>query len=297
MRHSKTAVLVTVSLLLATGLFLSWPDDTRRGQDQLGGQVQTGSKPTADSAEPAADDPSAKTSPGASIPEIVIDWEDQGFDWSGVSPEVLREYQEDAQAVLKDKYRYLFDRLELSEQQQAAVVDYMAYVTVVESEITTADGHKSAESVDEFERRSKLGEIVGADNMSEFLALEEKLRSYSRVMEMDASLRLEELEMSESQRNRMVDVLERVRRNYVAPEITAEMGSIEYAEQLLAQTHEKERLTLELAPSVLSDDQVAHLHDMYEQRSYQRLSFLEQQKDILERDPDALVLPGFPIGN
>jgi hypothetical protein len=130
------------------------------------------------------------------------------------------------------------------------------------------------------ERYDRIAAAIGDHKLVEFLALHENIRAYWETTQIARLLRRKDLPLTETQREGMFNILVEVHTRYPFEEPPAELDrqSDEYMEQMLTQTDDVDRHVVELAPSVLSPTQAAHLFNAYDFMSRDRRSDVERQK-------------------
>jgi hypothetical protein len=181
-------------------------------------------------------------------------------------------------------YSLLFEDLALTSQEEETLLSFL-----IESQIagaTTRDSRGGA--MNEDERSSRIAAIIGDTKVQEFLALERNLATYSDMGRVKFVLEQNGVPLADTQRRELFDLLLGLRAEYetMLRPSDAQPASIESFEYRLAQIDEYERHVMELAPSVLSPQQVVYLHEHYQDMSYRRGYALEFVKKKRVDDPD-----------
>ena len=188
-------------------------------------------------------------------------------------------------------YSLLIDELELTPEEKEALISML-----IEDRIaSTHTEYSRGQAIDEQERATRIAAIIGESKLQKFLALERDLPAYGEVQKIAAMLDRNDAPLSNSQRDEMLKTLIEVRNQYDTPRLYVKPSGIEHLENRLHQIKERERHVMELAPSVLSSEQVTYLFEQYEYLSYRRADSLESQKEAIA-NPDVDDLPmHFPL--
>lgn len=183
--------------------------------------------------------------------------------------------REEATRSVSEAYSLLFDHLELDSREKddlfsLLVEDYIA---------STWTEYKRGETIDKEDQSKRIAAIIGEDKLQEFRALEQNIGSYWEVQKISSLFERNGVPITGTQRDKLLTILiETKSQNKPKPPLDAERRSIEYLEYRLSQMDEYQRHVLELAPSVLSPEQVVLLFEQYQYMSYQRADALELQK-------------------
>jgi hypothetical protein len=179
-------------------------------------------------------------------------------------------------------YSLVFEDLALTPQEEETLLSFLI------------DSHIDGTTMNEYERSNRIAAIIGDTKLQEFLALERNLAAYSDIRQIKFVLEQNGVPLADTQRRELFDIVLGLRAQYetMLRPSDAQPASIESLEYRLAQIGEYERHVMELAPSVLSSQQVVYLHEHYEYMSYQRDHALEFVKKRRVDNPDApLVYP------
>jgi hypothetical protein len=181
-------------------------------------------------------------------------------------------------------YSLLFTHLGLTAQEKDALLAFLVEVQLAGTDATyRRDGtiyRHRGEKMDPDERANRIAVIIGDAKLEQFLTLERSLASYSEAGSIAALLKTRGAPVNDTQRDGLFRVLVETRDQYLTttPLSDLETKSLEHLEQLLTQINEYERHVMELAPSVLSADQVVYLHERYQYMAYRRADALELQR-------------------
>ena len=213
---------------------------------------------------------------GNTAPESVLPGDITAPELKRVREKVVR----DADRI----YSLLFAHLGLTAQEKDALLAFLVEVQLAGTDAGyRRDGtiyRHRAEKMDPDERANRIAVIIGDPKLEQFLTLERNLLSYSEAGSIAALLQTRGAPVNDTQRDGLFRVLVETRDQYLktAPLSDLETKSLEHLEQLLAQINEYERHVVELAPSVLSQDQVVYLHERYQNMAYRRADALELQR-------------------
>ena len=157
-----------------------------------------------------------------------------------------------------------------------------------------APGHRirAGGTISAQERSDRIADLIGDPKLQEFLALESNLVAYSESQRIALLLQRNSVPLTQTQREGLFDILVGVRDWYQAP--PAKIESIEQLEQFLIQLDEYERHVVELAPSVLSANQVVHLFERYQRGSRLRADALALQRKFRAEHPGEEVALFYP---
>ena len=187
--------------------------------------------------------------------------------------------RQQAMRDIQAAYSLLFEDLDLPTQEQA---DLVALLAQMQSEgAWTSDTR--GRTISAQERSDRIADLIGDPKLQEFLALESNLVAYSESQRIALLLQRNSVPLTQTQREGLFDILVGVRDWYQAP--PAKIESIEQLEQFLIQLDEYERHVVELAPSVLSANQVVHLFERYQRGSRLRADALALQRKFRAEHP------------
>lgn len=195
-------------------------------------------------------------------------------------------WREEATQAVRDSYALLLEDLDLTAREKDALLALLIEIQVAGA--TTPYTH--GRSMNEHERSDRIATIIGDGKLQEFLALERSVAAYAEVQKIGAVLRQNDAPLTGTQREGLLKILVQMRDEYPAPALD---NSIESLERALAQKDEYQRHVTELAPSVLSPNQVTYMFEQYQYMSYQRATALEVQKQWRADHPGEEGLPLF----
>ncbi len=186
-----------------------------------------------------------------------------------------KEDREESIRLVQKNYSPIFEQLDLTAEEKDALSDLFVEVyTVGRTSSYTKD-----ERIDEQERLNRIEEIIGFARMQELLSLERNIPQYREIERIDAMLQAKEAPLTDGQRDRMLEILIDVRGSEKAvADPKAKPSTMDALESQLAEMDEYDRLVLELAPSVLTSEQVEYLFERYQNQSYRRAAVMEMQK-------------------
>ena len=197
--------------------------------------------------------------------------------------DALKWARENATRLVRRNYAVLLERLELTTQQQDALLalltqDLLGTAYTYDHGTIVRQGAKRSEE----DRSKDIATIIGDLKLKEFLALERNLTAYSEASRIASLLEQNGVPTTSSQRDKLVTILAETRNQYIGAVTTKatdqEGRSLEYLEKELAKYSEYERHVVELAPAVLTPEQVVYLDKQYQYLSNQRANSLEQQR-------------------
>ena len=199
--------------------------------------------------------------------------------------------RETATQEVPKSYPLILANLDLNQSEKDALISFLIEDYIA----TTRTRYSSGEGIDEPERSNRLAAIIGDSKLQQFLALEHNLNEYRELHRVQSMLQKVDVPLTDKQRDGLLEILVDVReQDRAMPGVVAERNSIEPLEQTLAQIDEYERLVMELAPGVLSPEQVQYLFKRFETLSYRRADSLEAQKQARADNPTAELHLGYP---
>lgn len=190
---------------------------------------------------------------------------------------------------VRDSYSLLLDGLDLARQEAEELLSYLVDVRIARATIFGRGGTiQQGRTIGEDERSSRIAAIIGSPKLQRFLALEHNLVSYSETRRLESMLESEGVPLTEAQRDGLFDILAATRNREYAPLPSGQLDpySLEQLERTLMRMDERDRHLIQLAPSVLSPQQVVHLHARYQDCSYERADALERQKSRRAADSE-----------
>lgn len=169
-------------------------------------------------------------------------------------------------------YSPLIAELGLTPREEKALISLL-----IEDRIAaTWTPYKDGEPWTREERADKIVAIIGDAGLQEFQALvDRKLPAYGRMLNVKDLLQHYDVPLTDSQHDGLLKILIRVQEQY-GTRPPSGVGQ-ERLENTLAHLDEFQRHVLELAPSVLSAEQVRYLFEQYQHMSYERAAALERQ--------------------
>jgi hypothetical protein len=195
---------------------------------------------------------------------------------------VMAELRKQSLQNIRQWYSFLLDDLGLTPQQREDAVAVLAELQVDGVSLYGQEGEfqKRGRTVGPEERHERIAAAIGERKLDEFLVLEVNLGSYSETQQIASLLRRKDVPLTEKQRDGVFEIVVDVRNRYpiTQPPANIDSRSLEYIEHTLAQLDDIDRHIVELAPSVLSATQVAHLSEEYQWMARQRIDDLEMQK-------------------
>lgn len=197
--------------------------------------------------------------------------------------------RESATLEIRDSYTLLFDDIGLSPDEQDELFAFLVEARIAGMWTPYQDG----KTMDPDERSNRIAALIGYTRLQQFLALERNVASYAEVGHIETMLARKGAPITETQRDELFQMLVGTRHGLSIPP-DVESGSIESLEYRVAQLDERERHVIELAPSVLSPQQVVYLHARYQDCSYKRASFLDRLSRDRAKDPNKKPFLAYP---
>lgn len=200
----------------------------------------------------------------------------------------LKSLREKITKHVQSVYSLLFEHLGLTDSEKAALSEFLVEVWMSGTRIPNYHPEPMAEQ----DRLDGIAAIIGDSKLERFLGLERNLRQYGEVEKIRSLLEQKGTPLSESQRGKLLEILVKVRgREEAVTNPNAQRGTIEALESRLAELDEYNRLVLELAPSVLSGEQVLYMFHHYQGLSYRRWSSFTTQERARSENPEGEHLP------
>jgi hypothetical protein len=208
----------------------------------------------------------------------------------------LKTLREQATQYVQGAYSLLFEHLGLTAQQKDALrsllidmqAEQMAYYSRGKIIVPSR-------TIGEEERLNRISGAIGDSELQEFLALERQLPSYMEFERIESLLQNNGVPLTDVQRDRLFKILAEARDQYwsnLPPGIDPK--SIEAVEYEIAQRSEYERHVIELAPSVLTPNQLVNLGEQYQYLSSRRTNDLERNMKKRADNPNySLTVPLF----
>jgi hypothetical protein len=180
---------------------------------------------------------------------------------------------------IREGYSLLLEDLDLTAQQAEDLIAALADLQLDSAWLSDRDSsfEKRGRTIGAQERHERLAAAIGERKLDEFLVLEVDLAAYGETQQIALLLGRKGTPLSETQRDAMFDILVEVRDRYPYTPPDFDPSSLAYIEEHLAWMDDFDRHVMELAPSVLSATQVAHLSDEYQWMARQRIDSIEMQ--------------------
>ncbi len=139
------------------------------------------------------------------------------------------------------------------------------------------------------ERYERIAAVIGDQKLLNFLELEQNVHAYWETTQVARLLRRNDVPLTEKQRDGVFDILVEVDALYprTSPPPDVDNDSEEWMEHVLAQYDEHDRHVIELAPSVLAQDQVVSLFNQYQRMSRERVDSVERSRKLRAERPGA----------
>jgi hypothetical protein len=190
---------------------------------------------------------------------------------------------------IQQSYSLLLDDLDLTPEEREDLVAVLVELQVESAWSGSRDGEyqKRGRTIGPQERHERIAAAIGDAKLDEFLLLEQNSSAYAETQQIASLLRRKDAPLTETQRERMFEILVEVRDRYpMEPPAELASRSVEYIDHRMRQLDDFDRHVVELAPSVLSATQVAHLFEAYQRMSRERTDFVEMQKKRRAERPD-----------
>ena len=193
---------------------------------------------------------------------------------------------------MERRYGLLIDDLEMSKEKKQALLDLLIEVSVA----NTKTNYNTGNSVTEEERSKRIADVIGQEGLTSFLDLEKRKAAYFEVQKFQSMFESNNQPLSVEQRHGLLDIIEEAR-NVVRQEVTSATGSSPSGRADLHRMKwgEYHRHLMELAPSVLSKQQVVLLDRRLSNQRHAIDSAIEQYETKIANgaDPEKtrLVLP------
>jgi len=190
--------------------------------------------------------------------------------------EIRAMIREQATNDVREGYSLLLGDLPLSAEQRADLVALLIEMNVER----TSSGEIRGRRIPDQERYERIAAVIGDQKLLEFLELEQNLPAYWETTQIARLMRAKQLPLTEEQRGGLFDAVVEVRARYPyqQPPSNIDRNSDDWIDNDLAQADEFDRHIVELAASVLSPTQVAHLSSAYNFMSQDRRSSVDLQK-------------------
>lgn len=167
--------------------------------------------------------------------------------------------------AVRNRYNLLLQDLNLSQRQREALFELL-----VEYEIaSTLTPYRTGETIDKEQRANRIATIVGDSNLRQFQELESIVDAYAEVKKMESLLQTYGVPVTDEQHRELLEFVAETQNRYLElPIAIVDSSSVELLERQRTQISEYERHLMELAPSVLSAQQVVYLDEQYQHFAY-----------------------------
>ncbi len=211
--------------------------------------------------------------------ESIVDGSENKAQIAAAEYEVLnRDFRQTFAQGVSDDYSQLFRHLGMGSDLQESLVNFLVEERMTDSSVDQ-EGESYPGGYDV--RTMRLEEILGEELLSEYLALEKDISSYAEVGRIGPMLAQRDLQLSESQADRLFEAHAQVLGNYESEIVEGVSPAIEL---VVSEMADKMRLLIEGAPAFLSPQQVQALAAHYDDLTRRRLQSLEQQTIQAHRD-------------
>jgi hypothetical protein len=203
---------------------------------------------------------------------------------------ILAEIRKRTIPDIHQSYSLLLDDLHLTPQEREDLIAVLVELQVEGTWSGGGDGEVAirGRTIGPEERHARITAVIGDEKLDELLLLEVNRGAYWETQQIASLLRRKDVPLTKTQRDGMFEILVEVRDRYpIEQPAELDSRSFEYIDHQLRQLDEVDRHIVELAPSVLSATQVAHLFDEYQWMSRERLDDIERQKKRRAERPDS----------
>ncbi len=210
-----------------------------------------------------------------------------------IDEDTARRVRESAVQEIRETYSLLFEDLGLTPQEKDELFSFLVEAQMASMWVYQRGGTvQRGRAMHEDERSSRIAAIIGDPKLQQFLALERNRATYSEVYRIGSLLERKSVPLTETQHDGLFDLLAAIRNGDYVPMPPSDVESDSKVEDTLFRINERERYIIELAPSVLSPQQVVYLHERYQHCSDERAYDLERQKKRRADHPSE----DFPLG-
>lgn len=197
---------------------------------------------------------------------------------SRISPDQAQTLaREAAEYEVEEAYSLLLEKLNLTEEQYAAIEAFLVKEALLSGRSSTSGPNP----MNEEDRFGILQSILGPTKLKQFLKWEQYRNQFGEAQQFQALLEEQDAPMSSDQRDDFLDVLIAIQEKMGETSGSPDLAPIEHLEDQLDRIDEYERLVIEMAPSLLSAKQVDILFQQYQTRSYDRARVLENHKKAI----------------
>jgi len=252
--------------------------------------------PTAGSQTPPADADTATSHPETNEAVAHDEQHPNSSNESRGTPRTTRERNEataradirkNATEEVRDSYALLLEDLTLTPEEKT---DLVALLIEMQIEGAWARGRTweiRGRVIPDQERYERIAAVIGDQKLLELLELQQNQRAYWETAQIERLLQRKDVPLTEKQRDGVFDILVEVGARYpdAPPPADLDDESVEWIEHVLMQYDERDRHVIELAPSVLSQDQVVGLFAKYQSMSQERIDSVERAKKLKIEQP------------
>lgn len=201
---------------------------------------------------------------------------------------IRAEVREESIQRVGEIYPFIMKSLYLTKGQEEALMALLVEAEIARTRTAGSDGR----GLDKDDFSNRIAGIIGESKQKEFLKLDSYRGEYAEALRVGSILAGQDVPLTETQRDGLLKILVDVRDQIAEMPLPAlEPRSLAALEFRLDQMDDYERLVVELAPSVLTAEQVEHLFDRYQALSYQRAEALEAQREARANDPTKSNVP------
>ncbi|HSC13938.1 MAG TPA: hypothetical protein VLI71_02425 [Gammaproteobacteria bacterium] len=247
-------------------------------QPPSAGNEQTG--PDSDSNEEAV---AQEPSPGASVNDRIRRQRRPEPDEATLRADMRKQAAQD----VRDSYSLLLEDLDVPAEQKKDLEALLIDMLVEGMWTATSTFEIRGREIPQQERYERIADVIGDQNLLRFLELEQNSRAYWETQMIASLLRRNDLPLTKTQRDGVFDILVEVNARYPhsSPPADVDDESVEWIEHVLMTHEEHDRHVMELAPTVLSQDQVVRLFAKYQSMSRERVDSVERAKKLKAEQP------------
>jgi hypothetical protein len=189
---------------------------------------------------------------------------------------------------VRDSYALLLEDLTLTLEERNDLVALLIEMQIEGMWSRGSTWEIRGRNIPDQERYERIAAVIGDQKLLAFLELQQNQRAYWETTQIARLLRRRGIPLTETQRDGVFEILVEVNARYphTSPPTDVDDDSVEWIEHVLMQYDEHDRHVIELAPSVLSQDQVVRLFAQYQSMSRERVSSVEHAKKLKVEQPD-----------
>jgi hypothetical protein len=284
---SGLAAAAAGALLYAPVSSVDRPDSPATTTSAPEGVISQTTQPQLSSSAETEPNVSAPPPPGDAAAQDVRNEELEAYERAvrrrGPPPDqatMLAELRRSAMREVQQSYLLLLDGLGLTPQERRDLIAVLVELQVDSAWSDWRNGafQKRGRTIGAKERHERIAAAIGGEKLDELLLLEVNSAAYWETQQITSLLERKQAPLTREQRDGVLGILVQVRERYPETEPDLESHSVEYIEKTLAQMDDFDRHVVELATSVLSATQVAHLSEEYQWMARQRIDLVELQK-------------------